>query len=62
VGGSVKDVKECKIDCALNPYRMGKRINLSEAYREQARARLKNKPLSKKTTSDKPIQESNAVG
>lgn len=48
VGESVKDVKECKTDCALNPYRFGKRINVSEAYREQARARLKNKPLSKK--------------
>jgi hypothetical protein len=59
---SVKDVAECKTDCALNVYRFGKRINVSEAYRERARERARLNPLFKKTTSDKPISEPKSVG
>jgi len=62
VGGSVKDVKECKTECALSPYRFGKRVNVSEAYRGQARAWAKLNPAFQKRRTDKPIQESNAVG
>jgi hypothetical protein len=62
VGWSVKDVAECKNDCALNVYRFGKRVNVSEAYREQARTRARVNPLFKKTTTGKPISETKSMG
>lgn len=56
VGGSVKDVSECHTECALNPYRFGKRVNVSEGCREQARIRAKLNPLFQKRTTERPIQ------
>ena len=62
LGGSVKDVAECKTECALNPYRFGKLVNTSEASRERARARARQNPSLKKLRTDGPIQESNGEG
>ena len=55
VGANVKDVKECKTYCTLNPYRFGKRVNVSEAYREQARTRAKLNPVFQKTRTEKAV-------
>jgi hypothetical protein len=62
VGRSCKEVSECKTECALNQYRFGKRINVSEAYREVARNRAKLNPLFQKGTTERPIQTSRAEG
>jgi hypothetical protein len=62
VCGSVKDAAECKSDWTLSPYRFAKRINMSEVYREQARARAKNSPPFKTTSPDEPVQTSKEVG
>ena len=49
MGGSFAEVKDCATEtCMLNPFRLGRNPNISEATRAKSRARAQENQLGKK--------------